>query len=266
MKALSKIPVLSLLKVDEYPFPKGLICDFTEIPRPFHTLALITKGQGDFICGKTIVSVKEGDVIFIPMYSTYMSRWYEESISISIHFQFDIPTPFPYNYKYSIQKIHTLDYDEMKVLFEKICNVYREDSPIQFSAMSSFFDILDKVYPKLSFKKTDYTDDKIEKAVNYIELHYDEDFSIPDLAQLCNMSVSHFHLCIKKQLGCSAIEYKHRIGIHHAELMLINYPQLSIEEISTALGFNSSIYFREIFKKVTGSTPREYRKSVMNSH
>ena len=33
----------------------------------------------------------------------------------------------------------------------------------------------------------------------------------------------------------------------------------SIEEISNEFGFDSPIYFRRVFKKLTGKTPTEYR-------
>lgn len=36
---------------------------------------------------------------------------------------------------------------------------------------------------------------------------------------------------------------------------------LSIEEISESLGFNSSAYFRRLFKKYIGISPSEYKKA-----
>ena len=60
----------------------------------------------------------------------------------------------------------------------------------------------------------------------------------------------------------SPIEYKNKIMIRHAERSLVDHPEVSIEELSERLGFESSIYFRRLFKATTGKTPREYRKTV----
>ena len=45
-----------------------------------------------------------------------------------------------------------------------------------------------------------------------------------------------------------------------AEQLLTTGPDLSIEEVSGMTGFESSTYFRRIFKQHTGLSPREYRR------
>ena len=41
---------------------------------------------------------------------------------------------------------------------------------------------------------------------------------------------------------------------------VIDILDLSVEEISMRVGFESSTYFRRVFKKITSKTPKEYRK------
>jgi AraC-like DNA-binding protein len=41
--------------------------------------------------------------------------------------------------------------------------------------------------------------------------------------------------------------------------MLIQYPDMSINGISDKCGFNSQHYFSQMFRKVTGISPRDYR-------
>lgn len=45
------------------------------------------------------------------------------------------------------------------------------------------------------------------------------------------------------------------------EELLIQNPQMTIDEISEASGFESSIYFRRVFKSITGMSPTNYRKN-----
>lgn len=56
-------------------------------------------------------------------------------------------------------------------------------------------------------------------------------------------------------------EYKNKAAISFAEELLIQKPQMTIDEISEASGFESSIYFRRVFKSVTGMSPANYRKN-----
>ena len=44
-----------------------------------------------------------------------------------------------------------------------------------------------------------------------------------------------------------------------AAALLISRPEDTVEQISDACGFESSAYFRRVFKKHTGASPREYR-------
>ena len=56
------------------------------------------------------------------------------------------------------------------------------------------------------------------------------------------------------------IDYKNKKTVDLAMLMLLNNRDLSIEEVSSRLGFESSTYFRRIFKAYVGYTPTEYRR------
>lgn len=60
------------------------------------------------------------------------------------------------------------------------------------------------------------------------------------------------------------IEYKHNIMIQHA-IDLLSNTNLSIEEISSSVGFPTSNYFRKVFYKFTQKTPKELNKQKMNS-
>jgi AraC-like DNA-binding protein len=47
--------------------------------------------------------------------------------------------------------------------------------------------------------------------------------------------------------------------VNNAATMLISNPKISIIDIAFASGFNSKASFNRIFKKTTGSTPKQYR-------
>ena len=96
-------------------------------------------------------------------------------------------------------------------------------------------------------------------CVEYIENNYNQNISINTLAKLCHCSESGFFKLFRKSTGVTPITYKHNIMIQHA-LDLLSHTTLSIEEVSSKTGFSSSNYFRTVFLKLTGTTPKELRK------
>jgi transcriptional regulator GlxA family with amidase domain len=59
------------------------------------------------------------------------------------------------------------------------------------------------------------------------------------------------------------VEYINSYRVNRAILLLISNSGLSIEQIAELTGFESSAYFRRVFKAQTGKTPREYRTSAI---
>ena len=99
----------------------------------------------------------------------------------------------------------------------------------------------------------------IAPAVNYIESNFSESLSIEALSQMCHISQSTLFEQFKRNFGVTPIAYKHNIMIQHAIELLTN-TEMSIEEISSLVGFSSYNYFRKIFYKLTEKTPKELRK------
>jgi AraC-like DNA-binding protein len=54
--------------------------------------------------------------------------------------------------------------------------------------------------------------------------------------------------------------------VNNAATMLFNNPKISVLDIAFASGFNSKASFNRIFKKTTGSTPKQYRHTMNSSH
>ncbi len=264
MNTIYELSKLSFLSVTKYTQTDKQECDFTEIPRPHYCMGLILDGKGDFRFKDKTVTVEKGDIIFVPLGSTYVSSWSGDNgaLYISAHFSFETHGIFSRNKNIEIQKIRLKDDFDLIGKFKKMHEAYHGEKIQQLVALSIFYEILGEVYPKLAYTKTTLMDKRIEDAVTYIEKHFTEDFSVEQLAKLSNMSIAHFHKCFKIQVGCSAITYKHNLCVRKAQILLAE-SDLSIEEISGIVGFNSSIYFREIFKKKTGKSPSDYRKAFL---
>ena len=102
-------------------------------------------------------------------------------------------------------------------------------------------------------------DEKMNKILDYLDLHYAENPSIETLATLAGLSASHFMKRFRECVGSSYKTYLHCYKIHLAQNMLIN-TNLSVSQISDKLGFCNSNYFCAIFHKISGNSPRKFRK------
>lgn len=104
----------------------------------------------------------------------------------------------------------------------------------------------------------------VECAMNYIMSHIEQPFTLVDLAREAQMSRSYFSTVFRTLNGISVWDYVTKRRIERAQYLLESTGD-SITEISAKSGFNNVANFNRAFKKVTGDTPREYRKAWLNS-
>ncbi len=226
-------------------------------------MGLVISGTGKYndCSDSRIINVKPGDIIFVPVTSRYISEWSgnPEIKYISIHFSFEESGIFSRNRKYILQKITPDGYEELKSDFRWILDHYNKGETEQLIAMSKFYGILGKILPYLKSKTVQPIEPRMTDAIEYIEKNFEKEITVETLAKISNMSVSRFFPQFKKSLGVTPTEYINNYRINRAIIMLINDSNMSIEAISDASGFQSAAYFRRVFKKITGKTPREYK-------
>ena len=101
----------------------------------------------------------------------------------------------------------------------------------------------------------------IQKALNYIDFHYTEHFTLNQLAEIAGISASYLSTQFKKENGVTITDYVINLRIRRS-LPLLAATTLSVSEISEKVGFQDYNYFTRIFKKVMGKSPSQYRKSL----
>jgi len=68
-----------------------------------------------------------------------------------------------------------------------------------------------------------------------------------------------FRKCVGEGIG----EYVHRLRVRAACEQILE-PEISIAEVSLALGFADQSHFTRAFRRVTGMTPAAFRSSLMS--
>ena len=93
-----------------------------------------------------------------------------------------------------------------------------------------------------------------------LDAAYDETITLAGLAQEFHVSTFHLAHAFKAAYGYAPLQYITRRRIGEAQTLLID-TALPITEIAIRTGYNSSSYFNKAFHKITGMSPRDYRKA-----
>jgi len=99
----------------------------------------------------------------------------------------------------------------------------------------------------------------IKKVLDYMQENYSRpDISLNTVAQVANVSATHFSAVFSQQMGKTFVEYLTELRMDEAK-KLLRCSDKNSGEIAYAVGYNDPHYFSFLFKKVNGCTPRDYR-------
>lgn len=93
----------------------------------------------------------------------------------------------------------------------------------------------------------------------YIDKNLESKLTLASLAQKCFYNPSYFSRVFKEKFGVSLTEYITRKRLNYA-IELLSGTELSLEEISSRVGFSDRNSFYHAFSRYLNSTPTAYRK------
>ncbi|EGS35676.1 MULTISPECIES: Ada metal-binding domain-containing protein [Megasphaera] len=97
-----------------------------------------------------------------------------------------------------------------------------------------------------------------EQAQKYIQQHYTEKFSLPQLSQTLYVNACYLVRVFHETTGETPLSYHHRLRCQEAK-KLLRSNEYSIAYIATIVGYASASHFSRVFKKYIHSTPHIYR-------
>lgn len=107
------------------------------------------------------------------------------------------------------------------------------------------------------------SDISVSEAKKYIDENYSEPLTLDALAKRYRLNPSYFSNKFKTINGIGFKEYLNNVRIIHAEKLLLE-SDLSITDIALQCGYESSNYFGDIFRRVNGVSPSQFRKAGGN--
>jgi len=102
-------------------------------------------------------------------------------------------------------------------------------------------------------------DDRIQSAQEFLNEHFNDQFTMDDLARRLGMSPRNFARRFKIATGKTPLSYLHELRINRAR-QLLETDYKSIREICFEVGYEDLPFFRKIFRRHAGLSLAEYRQ------
>lgn len=103
-----------------------------------------------------------------------------------------------------------------------------------------------------------HDDEIVQQAQEYIEKNLEEKISIEELSSKLNVGRRNFDRRFIKATGNTPIEYSQRVKMEFAK-KAFETNRKTINEVMYEVGYSDVKAFREVFRKITGMSPLEYK-------
>lgn len=160
--------------------------------------------------------------------------------------------------RYALQRVDAMSIPETGARVEEIFRFFAGDRVSRVRAVGLYYGFYADILPHLQAEPTVNHHPALLEAIAHIESHYTEHFDVGRLAAAVCLSESRLHHLFKNELGTTPGRYHNQLRIERAAAALRSGDR-TVADIAAENGFNSSAYFREQFKAMTGMTPAEYR-------
>lgn len=104
----------------------------------------------------------------------------------------------------------------------------------------------------------------VRDVLNFVDFHYMEPLNLESLAIKYAVNKNYLSTRFHKEVGMTVTDYINLTRVRRS-LKLLKDASLPMQEIAERCGFSDANYYTRTFKKVHGTTPNEYRKSLQNA-
>ncbi|WP_425398171.1 helix-turn-helix domain-containing protein [Aeoliella sp.] len=100
---------------------------------------------------------------------------------------------------------------------------------------------------------------ELAPVVRHIDEHYADTISMADMAELANLSSTHFNRRFKQLLRMTPMQYLRTVRVQAVQRLLTT-TQRSMADVAALTGFADQSHLIRVFRQVTGMTPAAFRK------
>lgn len=96
--------------------------------------------------------------------------------------------------------------------------------------------------------------------IDYVMINYNQKINVSQFASDCGYTVNHYRKIFKAETGETPLDYLLKVRIEKAkDFLLYNVP---VNKTAERVGFEDPYYFSKVFKKETGVSPKNYKKTI----
>ena len=217
-----------------------------------HFIAYMRSGSCRIVSVKGNFTVNEGKFFYLPRGLKYHSYWCtgdNGEVRFDSYGFKDFPHKDNVSYLPQVIKATSAALEINKNL--------EQNREVSLVSIGLFYQLLGSLMVDMKSINQDKKSRIVEFAEEY--MRQNNECKAEDIAKHCNISQTLLYDAFKSVRGSTPVEARQRIKISRACEMLVT-TDMSVEEISSALGFGTAAYFRKVFFKHIGKTPREVRR------
>lgn len=113
------------------------------------------------------------------------------------------------------------------------------------------------LFQDITIKKMQGLDHITKETIKYVKKNYMKQISLQDVADQLQITPSYISRILNKQLKKSFTDIINEYRVQEAKQLIKN--GVVLKEVAHQTGFRSQSYFTQIFKKLTGISPRDYQ-------
>ncbi len=209
-----------------------------------------------------------GDVIIVfPNQIHQYQKIDHEECFLSI-FPPDLCPDFQSTFKYKLPVSPVIknasDNKRILPLIENIVETQENKPPFYDTLIKGYFlALLSELFQAVQFTETRSSDgDTIKAVLSFCSENYRQNIKLETISQALHISRTYISHLFSEKLHMGFSEYIGMLRVSDACNLLVTR-DMSITEVSYAVGFNSTRSFNRLFLKYTGMTPRDYRKALL---
>lgn len=138
-------------------------------------------------------------------------------------------------------------------LIQLLCLIAREQQTEKVQKGKNSQDRQKYVFQSVSKKYV------VERIMEYLEEHYREKISLDQIAANMYLSPYYISRIFKSETGDTPINYLISLRMEHARDLMDTHPEMSIQGVAAAVGYEDAYHFSKQFKKYFGLSPLYYK-------
>ncbi len=270
IKDISKITIAKVRRGPSSP----LQSDHSHI---YYEIFYVQGGRCRFLLKDMVYHLKKGDFVYIIPGELHhaifddgdcdlVTCYFKENYIEHQLFERWLPMNIPQNFSSFMGSVPSLYQEDFNTLVNKMTAEYADIDKFSNTFLGIYLQemvlfltrhsVLSHEAPSL----INANDADILAATKYIYQNFRQPLTLEDVASIASLSPTYFSKKFKQVTGMGFKEYLNYVRLKHAQTALLTTSN-TITDIALEYGFNDSNYFKDLFKKVYGKSPREYRKN-----